>query len=623
LGSVDHHLFSEGRHFRLWEKLGAHPADGGTHFAVWAPNAESVSVIGDFNGWEAGRTPLTPQASTGIWYGFVPKVGVDALYKFAVRTRWGETLQKCDPFAFRTELPPKTASVVHRLDRYPWKDSSWMNQRTKLSGHDQPLSVYEVHLASWMRVPEEGNRSLTYRELATKLADHVSKLGFTHVELMPVCEHPFGGSWGYQVSSYFAPTSRHGTPDDFRFFVDTLHQRGIGVLMDWVPAHFPTDAHALHRFDGSPLYEHADPRQGMHPDWDTAIFNYGRNEVRNFLIASALFWLDEYHLDGLRVDAVASMLYLDYSRKSGDWVPNRYGGRENLEAIDFLKTLNVTVQQLHPGTLMLAEESTAWPQVSAPAHEGGLGFTHKWNMGWMHDSLRYFERDPLYRRYHHSELTFGLLYAFSERFMLPLSHDEVVHMKGSLLAKMPGDDWQKFANLRALYGWMWAHPGKKLLFMGGEFGQWNEWNHDSSLDWHLKQGGSHAQLESLVGSLNATMRSIPALYERDIESGGFQWVQADMPDLNVYAFLRWPRPPGAPVLCVANLSPMVRAGYRVGVPTGFSQWSERLNTDDRAFGGAGFSAGTVRAEAVQWDGQPQSIVVTLPPLAVVWLEGLR
>ncbi len=620
IGAIDQHLFGEGRHFRLWEKLGAHPADGGTHFAVWAPNATAVSVIGDFNRWDANRTHLIPQASTGLWYGFVPNVGVGALYKFAIRTRWGEILEKCDPLAFRAEHPPKTASVVHALNQYQWNDAGWVRGRTQRAANDRPISVYEVHLASWARVPEEGNRSLTYRELAVRLADHVEKLGFTHVELMPVCEHPFGGSWGYQVSAYFAPTARHGSPDDFRFFVDTLHQRGIGVIMDWVPAHFPTDAHALHRFDGTPLYEHEDPRQGMHPDWNTAIFNYGRHEVRNFLIASALFWLDEYHLDGLRVDAVASMLYLDYSREHGEWVPNRHGGRENLEAIDFMKMLNVTVQQLHPGTLMLAEESTAWPQVSAPVHEGGLGFTHKWNMGWMHDSLQYFSKAPIYRRHHHSQLTFGLLYAFSERFMLPLSHDEVVHMKGSMLSKMPGDDWQRFANLRALYGWMWAHPGKKLLFMGGEFGQWNEWNHDQSLDWHLLQWAPHRELQDLVGALNFTLKETPALYERDSESGGFQWVQSNNPDLNVFAFLRWPHPVGRPLLAVANFSPMVRANYRVGVPGGHAGWTERLNTDARQFGGAGFSSGTVRSEFVPWDGQPQSIVLTLPPLGVVWLS---
>jgi len=622
LGEQDLHFLGEGRHHRLWERLGARPlihqGIGGTAFAVWAPNAAGLSVVGDFNGWDGRLHPMRSLGSSGIWELFVPDVGEGARYKFEIRPQGsGPPFLKADPLATRTETPPLTASVVHELSHYKWSDQAWLSARPAAHSADRPLSIYEVHLPSWRKVPEEGNRSLTYREAAPLLADHLERHGFTHLELLPIAEHPFGGSWGYQVSAYFAPTARHGHPDDFRYLVDHLHQRGFGVLVDWVPGHFPRDAFALGRFDGTALYEHDDPRLGAHPDWGTLIFNFGRNEVRNFLIANALFWLDQYHLDGLRVDAVASMLYRDYSRREGEWVPNMYGGRENLEAISFLKELNATIAQRAPGTLMIAEESTAWPAVSRPTHEGGLGFSNKWNMGWMHDTLSYFERDPVFRKHHHHQLTFGLLYAFSERFVLPLSHDEVVHGKRSLLSKMPGDDWQRFANLRALYGWMWAHPGKKLLFMGGELGQWHEWNHEASLDWHLLESPRHGALAALVGKLNALLKSERALHTNDFDGRGFHWVQADAGDFNVYAFLR--KADGArPVLCVANLSPMVREGYRVGVPQG-GRWDVLLDTDQREWGGSGAGPGTTWAEGVAWDGQPASLQLRLPPLSVLWL----
>ncbi len=626
LGEQDLYFAGEGRHLRLWERLGAHPILHqdvfGTAFAVWAPNAAGVSVVGDFNGWDGRIHPMRSLGSSGIWELFLPEVGEGARYKFELRPGDdGPPFLKADPYAFRAETPPLTASVVHDLGHYRWGDQEWLKRRAQAHREDQPISIYEVHLPSWRKVPEEGNRSLTYREAAPLLADHLERHGFTHLELLPIAEHPFGGSWGYQVSAYFAPTSRHGHPDDFRYLVDYLHQRGFGVLIDWVPGHFPRDAFALGRFDGSALYEHEDPREGAHPDWGTLIFNFGRHEVRNFLLANALFWLDEYHLDGLRVDAVASMLYRDYSRREGEWLPNAFGGRENLEAISFLKELNHTVTERVPGALVIAEESTAWPQVSRPVHEGGLGFSHKWNMGWMHDTLAYFSRDPLFRRYHHHQLTFGLLYAFSERFVLPLSHDEVVHGKRSLLSKMPGDDWQKLANLRALYGWMWAHPGKKLLFMGGELGQWNEWNHEASLDWHLHQSPPHAALGALVARLNGLFRSERALHAQDFDGGGFHWVQADSADLNVYAFLRKAHD-ARPVLVVANLSPMVREGYRLGVPMG-GQWDVLLDTDQRSWGGSGAGQASAHAQPTPWDNQPCSLELRLPPLSVTWLAPAR
>jgi 1,4-alpha-glucan branching enzyme len=622
LGDQDLYFAGEGRHHRLWDRLGAHPTIhqgvAGTAFAVWAPNAESVSVVGDFNSWDGRLHPMRSLGASGIWELFIPDASEGTRYKYELRPRGGAApFLKSDPFAFRTEAPPLTASVVHDLKHYRWNDAAWMEKRS--AAPDRPLSIYEVHAASWRRVPEEDHRSLTWRELAVKVADHAVALGFTHVELMPVAEHPFGGSWGYQVGAYYAPTARHGHPDDFRFFVDHLHQRGLGVIIDWVPGHFPRDAFALAKFDGTALYEHSDPRQGEHPDWGTLIFNFGRNEVRNFLLANALFWLHEYHVDGLRVDAVASMLYLDYSRHEGEWVPNMYGGRENLEAISFLREFNETVRKSHPTVMVLAEESTAWPSVSRPTSEGGLGFTHKWNMGWMHDTLAYFSHEPVHRRHHHHQLTFGLLYAFSENFVLPLSHDEVVHGKGALVSKMPGDEWQRFANLRALYGWMWAHPGKKLLFMGGEFGQTSEWRADSSLDWHLLQYPVHSGVQRFIARLNAVYREQPALYEVDFEPAGFQWVQADCVDLNTYAFLRRARGGGRELLCVANLSPVVRESYRVGCPAP-GRWREVLNSDDREFAGSGVLNGERIAESIPWDGQPASMAITLPPLAVTLWE---
>ncbi len=622
LGELDSHLAAEGRHERLWERLGAHPAHHrgtyGTSFAVWAPTARSVSVVGDFNSWDGRLHPMRAIGSTGIWELFVPEVGPGTRYKFEVRPgSGGARLLKADPLAFRTEAPPQTASVVHALDRYQWKDAELIKSRAAADPLKRPISIYEVHIGSWRRVVEEGDRSLTWAEAGAQLAEYVAEMGFTHVELLPVAEHPFGGSWGYQVTGYFAPTARHGHPDDFRALVDALHARGIGVILDWVPAHFPTDPYALARFDGTALYEHEDPRQGAHPDWGTLVFNYGRNEVRNFLLASALFWLEEYHADGLRVDAVASMLYRDYSRKPGEWVPNKYGGRENEEAIALLKEVNERVRDLHPGALMIAEESTAFPKVTARAADGGLGFHLKWSLGWMHDTLGYFATDPVYRKWHHNALTFGLMYIFTESFLLPLSHDEVVHGKGSLLSRMAGDDWQKLANLRALYGWMWAHPGKKLLFMGGELAQRTEWNHDRSLDWHLLQAPAHKGVQRLVRDLNRAYREEPALFELDGDPAGFQWVQVDSADANVLAFLR--RSGERHVAAVANLSPVPRRGYRVGLPRA-GEYREVLNTDAAEYGGSGVgNQGRVRAEAVPHDGQPASAEVTLPPLGVVWL----
>jgi 1,4-alpha-glucan branching enzyme len=628
LGDLDLHLLGEGRHEQLWERMGAHPVHhGGVHgvaFAVWAPNADSVSTVGDFNSWDGRLHPMRLMGSSGVWELFVPEVGEGARYKFEIRPKHGGThLLKADPFAFRTETPPLTASVVHDLTHFSWGDHSWLDSRRKADPARAPWSVYEVHPGSWRRVVEEGDRPLTYRELAPALAEHVSRMGFTHVELLPIAEHPFGGSWGYQVSGYYAPTARFGHPDDVRYLVDYLHQRGIGVIVDWVPGHFPRDAHGLARFDGTALFEHEDPRKGAHPDWGTLVFNFGRNEVRNFLIANALFWIEQYHVDGLRVDAVASMLYLDYSRREGEWIPNRFGGRENEEAIAFLRELNDTIRRKHPGVVVIAEESTAWPKVSQPTQEGGLGFHFKWNMGWMHDTLAYFSKDPLYRRYHHHQLTFGLLYAFSESFMLPLSHDEVVHGKGSLLGRMPGDEWQRMANLRALYVWMWAHPGKKLVFMGGEFGQSAEWNHDRSLDWHLLSWRPHQGVATLLSDLNRHYRTERALHELDGDPAGFQWIQADAVDSNVYAFIRRPSGKGRPLVCVANLSPVVQSQYRLGLPEQ-GPWREILNSDADLYGGSGVgNHGQVSAEGSGWDGQPASAEITLPPLGVLWLMPER
>ncbi len=623
LGEVDLHLLGEGSHQKLHEKMGAHfrthQGVEGVSFAVWAPGAKAVSVVGDFNGWDGRLHPMRCMGSSGIWELFIPEIAEGMNYKFEIRTHGGHRLLKADPYAFATEKPPKTASVVYK-SRYEFNDREWMANRAQGDFLRKPLSIYEIHLESWRKVPEEGNRPLTYREMASQLADYMQEMGFTHVEFMPVMEHPFGGSWGYQVSSYFAPTARFGPPDDFKYLVDYLHQKGIGVILDWVPAHFPKDEFALGRFDGTALYEHLDPRQGEHPDWGTYVFNFGRNEVRNFLLSSALYWLSEYHVDGLRLDAVASMLYLDYSRKEGEWVPNAFGGNENLEAISFLKNLNELVHAQFPGVIMAAEESTAWAGVSRPTYTGGLGFGFKWNMGWMHDTLFYFSRDPVYRRYDHNNLTFGFLYAWSENFILPLSHDEVVHGKCSMIDKMPGDRRQKFANLRSLYGYMWAHPGKKLLFMGGEFAQFYEWNHEQSLDWHLTQWADHWRIQNLVSDLNRIYKSHPALWEADVEPSGFQWIDANNADDNAAAFLRKSPSRGRQILVTGNFSPVIRGGYRVGVPKpGF--YREILNTDSHLYGGSNFgNNGGVHTEPVPWHGQPYSVLVSLPPLATVWFE---
>jgi 1,4-alpha-glucan branching enzyme len=622
LGDFDLHLIGEGKLEQLYSKLGAHviEIDGvaGTGFAVWAPNAKAVSVVGDFNSWDGRLHPMRSLGGSGIWELFVPDVGEGAKYKYEIRTRDNRLRIKADPLAFATEHPPANASVVDR-SRHDWSDAEWIERRAHQDALRSPMSIYEVHLGSWRRNPAEGNRPLSYLELADELADYVTDLGFTHVELMPVMEHPFAGSWGYQVTGYYAPTSRFGTPDDFRYFVDRLHRNGVGVLLDWVPAHFPRDDWALALFDGTHLYEHADPRRGAHPDWGTLIFNLSRDEVRNFLLANGLYWLKEHHADGLRVDAVASMLYLDYSRNDGEWTPNEFGGRENLEAVSFLKAMNETVYRDVPGVTTAAEESTAWPGVSRPTYLGGLGFGFKWNMGWMHDTLTYFQKDPVYRRFHHHTLTFSLMYAFSENFILPLSHDEVVHGKRSLLDKMPGDRWQKFANLRALYAYMWAHPGKKLLFMGGELGEWDEWNYDGSLHWNLLEYAEHQGVQSLIRDLNSIYRAQPALYEVDFEPSGFRWLEANDASNNVLAFARLDARGERPVVCVLNLSPLPRYEYRVGMPL-CCRWIELLNSDSSFYGGSGVgNLGGVEAEPVPWHDQPFSALLTLPPLGAVWL----
>jgi len=625
LGPVDLHLLAEGTHARLFEKMGAQVTvrdkKKGTQFSVWAPNAETVDVVGDWNGWQPGETPMRSLGPSGIWQVFVPGVTAGHHYKLHIRSRHnGYTVNKADPFAFASEVPPATASVVSSLD-YTWNDADWMRGRRERNALDAPVSVYEVHLGSWMRNPQDPAHVLSFRELAPRLAEHVQRCGFTHVELMPIMEHPFYGSWGYQVTSFFAPSARYGTPEDFMFFVDTLHRNGIGVLLDWTPAHFPTDEHGLIYFDGTHLYEHADPRRGLHAEWGSAVFNYGRNEVRSFLLSNAVFWLDRYHIDGLRVDAVASMLYLDYGRKSGQWIPNQYGGNEDLEAVDFLKTFNANVYREHPDTQTIAEESTAWPMVSRPTYLGGLGFGLKWDMGWMHDTLAYFQDDPVFRRYHHNKLTFRGLYMFSENFVLPLSHDEVVYGKRSLLNKMPGDDWQKFANLRLLYAYMWAQPGKKLLFMGGEFGQWNEWNHEVSLDWHLLHDGAlHGQLQLLLGELNRLYRTEGSLHKRDADTRGFEWIAADDIENSVYAFLRTGGDGDPPILAVFNCTPVPRFNYRIGVP-GEGVWAEVLNTDAGAFGGSNHgNVGSVEATPVPSHGRPFSLNLTLPPLGALYLK---
>jgi len=624
LSSMDFHLFNEGTHVRLYDKLGAHlethGGKAGTRFAVWAPNAKKVSVMGDFNGWAKTKHPLKPRESSGIWEGFVPGVGKGAVYKYWISSHvGGHKMEKADPYGFRQEEPPRTASVVWDLD-YAWNDAEWMKSRKKRAALSAPVSIYEAHLGSWRRIPEEGNRSLTYRELAPLLSAHVKKLGFTHIELMPIMEHPFYGSWGYQTTGYFAPTSRYGTAQDFMFLVDHLHQEGIGVILDWVPSHFPTDGHGLNFFDGTALYEHEDPRLGFHPDWKSSIYNYSRNEVRAFLISNALFWLEKYHIDGLRVDAVASMLYLDYSRKEGEWIANQFGGRENLAAIDFLKKLNETVYGAFPDAQMMAEESTAWPGVSKPTYLGGLGFGLKWDMGWMHDTLKYFREDPIHRKYHQNEITFRAIYQFHENFVMPLSHDEVVHGKGALLEQMPGDDWRKFANLRLLYAWQWAMPGKKLLFMGGELAQRQEWGHDRSLDWHLLEHESHRGVVKWVERLNRIYRSEPALHERDCDPTGFEWVDAADADNSVVSFLRKGASADEDVLCVFNFTPVPRPGYRVGVPVG-GWWTELADSDASEFGGSGATlGGGAKADKDPWHGRAYSVKLQLPPLAAVFLK---
>ena len=622
LTDYDLHLLIEGSHYRAWEKLGAHPAEvgdeRGTWFAVWAPNAHDVSVVGDFNGWEAGAHPLGSRGDSGIWEGFIPRVDKGALYKYAIASDVnGHREDKADPYAFACEIRPQSSSMVWDLSGYEWGDQDWLAQRGRHHAVDAPVAIYEVHLGSWMRNPEEGNRWLTYRELAQKLSEYVREMGFTHVELLPVSEHPLDASWGYQTIGYFAPTSRFGTPQDFMYFVDVLHQNGIGVILDWVPAHFPRDGHGLGFFDGTHLYEHADPRKGEQRDWGTFIFNYGRREVSNFLLTNAFFWLEIYHIDGLRVDAVASMLYLDYSREEGEWIPNEYGGRENLEAVAFLKRFNELVYERYPDVITVAEESTSWPMVSRPTYLGGLGFGYKWNMGWMHDTLLYLSKDPLYRKYHHNTLTFSLLYAFHENFILPFSHDEVVHGKGSMIGKMPGDDWQKFANLRLLYGYMYLHPGKKLLFMGSEFGQWAEWNHDASLEWQLLQYDPHQGLQRWVRDLNTFLRGERALFEQDFEPAGFAWIDCHDSQQSVLSFLRQGRDTGDVVVCACNFTPVPRHNYRLGVPLG-GWWNEALNSDAPLYGGSGQgNMGGVPSSPVASHGHYHSLNITLPPLGIV------
>jgi 1,4-alpha-glucan branching enzyme len=619
LGDIDRHLISEGRHEQLWDVLGAHvrrydaPSGPivGTSFAVWAPNARGVRVVGELNYWDGRAHPMRSLGSTGVWELFVPGIGSGSCYKFEILGPDGRWRQKADPLAFATEVPPKTASRVYE-SRYTWGDEEWMTRRAQTSPERAPMSVYEVHLGSW-------RAGLSYADMADQLVAHVRDLGFTHVEFLPVSEHPFGGSWGYQVSSYFAPTARFGDPDDFRLLVDRLHQAGIGVIIDWVPAHFPKDDWALADFDGTDLYEHPDPRRGEQPDWGTLVFNYGRTEVRNFLVANACYWLEEFHIDGLRVDAVASMLYLDYSRKEGQWTPNKYGGRENLEAVSFLQEMNATVYKRVPGAFTVAEESTAWPGVTRPTHLGGLGFGFKWNMGWMHDSLAYVRNDPVHRSYHHHEMTFSLMYAWSENYVLPLSHDEVVHGKGSLFGKMPGDRWQKLANLRAYLGFMWAHPGKQLLFMGGELGQESEWSESRSLDWWLLEHPDHAGVQQLVADLNNVYRNNPAMWEWDSTPEGFAWIDANDANSNVFSFLRY-APDGSVMACVSNFANMIHSGYRLGLPHA-GRWAEVLNTDASVYAGSGVgNLGGVDAVGEPWHGLPASTTLTLPPLATVWLR---
>ena len=626
LTDFDLHLIGEGTHYKKYEKLGAHLKEvsgvKGVHFAVWAPNVNGVSIIGDFNRWDVNSHKMRMLGNSGIWEIFIPGLSEGEIYKFALQTKSGETIEKADPYAFYSEIRPKSASIVYDIEGYTWSDDKWMEERVRRNALDAPISIYEVHLGSWMRVPEEGNRCLTYKELAHKLVEYVKDMGYTHLQLMPVTEHPLDASWGYQTIGYFAPTSRFGTPKEFMYFMDYMHQNSIGVLLDWVPAHFPKDGHGLARFDGTCLYEHEDPRKGEHQDWGTLIFNYGRNEVRNFLLSNALFWLDKYHIDGLRVDAVASMIYLDYSRQPGEWIPNQYGENENLEAIDFLKRFNEVVHSTHPGVLTIAEESTAWTGVSRPTYLGGLGFSLKWNMGWMNDTLRYFSKDPIHRKYEHDNLTFSLLYAFTENFVLVLSHDEVVHGKRSLLDKMPGDFQQRFANLRALYGYMYGHPGKKLLFMGGEIGQWWEWNHDESIHWHLLQYESHQGLQRYVRDLNRLYQSEPALYEVDFDYHGFEWIDFRDAEGSIISFVRRGKDPEDFLVFIYNFTPVARMGYRVGVPKG-GFYKEVMNSDSGSYWGGNIgNFGGIWAEDVPWHGRPSSVSLTIPPLSMVVMKPI-
>ena len=622
LGAVDLHLFNEGNHRSLGTKMGAHPlADGGASFSVWAPNATRVGVIGDFNGWDRGAHELAPRGASGVWEGAIDAASPGDVYKFAITTRTGVVLEKADPFARCTEVPPRTGSVLWDLS-YEWGDADWMAARPGRPWYERPISIYEVHLGSWRRPADEPGQLPRYEDVAEPLIEHVLRCGFTHVEFLPLTEHPFYGSWGYQTTGYFAPTRRYGDPQDLMGLIDRLHRAGIGVVLDWVPSHFPEDAFALANFDGTHLFEHADPRLGFHPDWKSLIFNYGRHEVRSFLASSAEHWLSTYHADGLRVDAVASMLYRDYSRAAGEWLPNEHGGRENLEAIEFIRRMNTTAYRDFPGIVTVAEESTAWPGVSRPVDGGGLGFGYKWNMGWMHDTLKYIQEDPVHRKHHHDKLTFGLLYAWDENFILPISHDEVVHGKGSLIGKMPGDTWQKFANLRAYLAFMWTHPGKKLLFMGCEFGQHREWSHDHSLDWHLLDDPAHKGVQALVRDLNALYRGIRSLHELDCESSGFAWIDGGNANDSVLAYLRKGTGDANPALVVCNFTPVVRSDYRIGVPS-LGRWAPLLNTDRQQYGGSGVEPGSnIEAEPKPWHGQPNSISITLPPLAVlVLVEG--
>ncbi len=622
----DVYIFKEGNHFTLYEKFGSHTITvndrHGTYFALWAPNAEMVSVIGDFNKWDPLSHSLKAREdASGIWEGFIPGIGKGTVYKYHITSRYNNyRVEKSDPFAFYCEIPPKTASIIWDLD-YDWKDNEWMKDRSRINNLYAPFSIYEVHLGSWRRVPEEGNRPLNYREAAHYLADYAKNMGFTHVELLPVMEHPFYGSWGYQITGYFAPTSRYGTPQDFMYLIDYLHQNGIGVILDWVPSHFPDNEHGLVFFDGTHLYEHADPKKGFHPDWNSYIFNYGRYEIRNFLISNALFWIGKYHTDGLRVDAVASMLYLDYGRRSGEWIPNDFGGKENIEAITFLKRFNEAVYEAYPDVQTVAEESTAWPMVSRPTYVGGLGFSMKWNMGWMHDTLKYISKDPLYRKYHHNQLTFSIWYAFSENFILPLSHDEVVHGKGALFGKMPGDEWRKFANLRLLYGYMFGHPGKKLLFMGGELSQWREWNHEESLEWHVLRYPFHQGVQNWVRDLNHFYKTEPALFERDFQADGFEWIDFCDWEQSILSFMRRGQSVNDLILVVCNFTPIPRNNYRIGVPRG-GFWKEVLNSDAKTYEGSGHgNLGGVEATPIPSHGRYYSLSLIVPPLSIVFFKN--